>query len=229
MIGRGDDSCTKFSLGIKAMTGIIKAIPDTKLIIISSLNNIEPLLKLREMLGLNKHIDFVGYKANPEIYYQNSSIFFLPSRDEGFPMVLLEAKAFGLPNIVTGKKYLALTQEGTIKIDEDDIKGMVTESIKLLSNYTYRLLEGEKARKSIEKFDNAVTIKKWEKIINNIYDQENTIKNIVENENKIYNETKSMIIMRHEFNLLVKNLKIYKCRKFEDLLNSLNNSVLKFC
>ena len=76
MIGRGDDECKQFSLGIKSMVGIIKVIPDAKLIIISSLNNIEPLLKLREMLGLNKHIDFVGYKANPEIYYQNSSIFF---------------------------------------------------------------------------------------------------------------------------------------------------------
>ena len=144
-------------------------------------------------------------------------------------MVLFEAKAFGVPSIVTGKKYLTLIQEGTIKIEEDDLGGMINESIKLLSNYTFRLQEGVKARKSIEKFDNALTIKKWEKIINSIYDQENSLKKIVENENKIYNETKSMIIMKHEFDILTKKVKNYSCRKFEDLINSLNESILNFC
>ena len=76
MIGRGDDACKQFSLGIKAMVGIIKEIPDAKLIVVSSLYNIEPLLMLREMLDLEQYIDFVGYKTNPETYFQNSSIFF---------------------------------------------------------------------------------------------------------------------------------------------------------
>ena len=144
-------------------------------------------------------------------------------------MALFEAKAFGIPNIVTGKKYLPLIQEGTIIIKEDDIEGMAVESIKLLSNYTYRSLEGEKARKSIEKFNNKITMKKWEKIINSIYDQESSIKKIVEKENKMYNETKSMFIMKHEFNILTKNIKNYTCRKFDDLLESLEKSNLEFC
>ena len=229
MIGRGDDVDKHFNIGIIAMAKIIKEIPDAKLIIVSSFEGIESLFMLRNKLGLEKYVYFVEYTKNPEIYYQNSSIFLLPSRAEGFPMSLIEAKAFGIPNIVTGKKYLPLIQEGTIKIEEDDIEGIATESIKLLSNYTYRLLEGEKARKSLEKFDNAITIKKWKDIINSIYNQENSIRNIVKNENKMYNESKSIAIMKHEFYILTKNVNNYNCRKFEDLLDSLNKSNLQFC
>lgn len=51
----------------------------------------------------NRHLEdrvhFVGYTNEPENYYLNSSVFLLPSRWEGWPMVIMEAFEFGLPVI----------------------------------------------------------------------------------------------------------------------------------
>ena len=40
---------------------------------------------------LEKRVHFVGYTNEPEKYYLNSSVFLLPSRWEGWPMVIMEA------------------------------------------------------------------------------------------------------------------------------------------
>ena len=48
---------------------------------------------------LEKYVHFVGYTNEPEKYYLNSSVFLLPSRWEGWPMVIMEAFEFGLPVI----------------------------------------------------------------------------------------------------------------------------------
>lgn len=49
--------------------------------------------------GIEDRVNFVGYTNEPEKYYLNSSVFLLPSRWEGWPMVIMEAFEFGLPVI----------------------------------------------------------------------------------------------------------------------------------
>lgn len=49
----------------------------------------------------NLPITFVGYSKDPISYLQKSDIFILPSRDEGFPISILEAMREGLPVIST--------------------------------------------------------------------------------------------------------------------------------
>lgn len=49
--------------------------------------------------NLLDRVNFVGYTNEPEKYYLNSSVFLLPSRWEGWPMVIMEAFEFGLPVI----------------------------------------------------------------------------------------------------------------------------------
>ena len=48
---------------------------------------------------LDERVHFIGYTNEPEKYYLGSSIFLLPSRWEGWPMVIMEAFEFGLPVI----------------------------------------------------------------------------------------------------------------------------------
>lgn len=54
-----------------------------------------------EKLGFNKNVSFVGNQQNVNEYLQRSDIFLLMSRDEGFPMAILEAERIGLPIIST--------------------------------------------------------------------------------------------------------------------------------
>jgi glycosyltransferase involved in cell wall biosynthesis len=49
--------------------------------------------------GIIDRVNFVGYTNEAEKYYLQSSVFLLPSRWEGWPMVIMEAYEFGLPVI----------------------------------------------------------------------------------------------------------------------------------
>lgn len=51
--------------------------------------------------GISKYIDFIGVSNQVENYLLRSDIFMLPSRDEGFPISILEAMRAGLPIIST--------------------------------------------------------------------------------------------------------------------------------
>jgi glycosyltransferase involved in cell wall biosynthesis len=56
---------------------------------------------IRRYGGKVKGVEFTGAVSNPEAYYQNSSVFVLPSLAEGLPKVVLEAMACGRPVITT--------------------------------------------------------------------------------------------------------------------------------
>ncbi|UCD15410.1 MAG: glycosyltransferase [Candidatus Omnitrophota bacterium] len=76
---------------------------NTKLILIGDGKDRLKLAKLVEKLGLNIDITFLGKINNEDIpkYMVNADVFILPSLSEGFPMVILEAFASGLPIIAT--------------------------------------------------------------------------------------------------------------------------------
>lgn len=50
---------------------------------------------------LRETIEYVGYKSSPTDYMKQAKVLLLPSRNEGLPMVVLEAAAWGVPAIVT--------------------------------------------------------------------------------------------------------------------------------
>tara|TARA_B110000240_G_scaffold192055_1_gene235628 strand:- start:309 stop:1457 length:1149 start_codon:yes stop_codon:yes gene_type:complete len=66
-------------------------------------NYTELLKKLVNELNLNQLVKFVGPKFGKEKLnlFDNSDVFILPSHSEGFPIVVLEALARGLPVITT--------------------------------------------------------------------------------------------------------------------------------
>lgn len=66
-------------------------------------HELENLKRKTKNMGIEKYVSFKGYKSGKEKYdiFKSSHIFVLPSYTEGFPSVVLEALAAGLPIIAT--------------------------------------------------------------------------------------------------------------------------------
>ncbi len=52
-------------------------------------------------LGVSDNVHFAGYQSNVRAYYRDADVLVLTSVSEGFPTVLMEAQACGLPVVTT--------------------------------------------------------------------------------------------------------------------------------
>jgi len=86
---------------IRAFSVLAGRYPHMNLVIVGGGPLYHKLVQLTSDLGLKGRVFFVGPKDNPFPYVKRSKFFILSSRNEGFPNVLLEAMALGLPVIST--------------------------------------------------------------------------------------------------------------------------------
>ena len=102
-------------------------------------------------LGLGRHVTFHGHKTDPTPYYRQSHLMAFPSRQENFPLVVLEALAFGLPVLAMDPSApgMALLHENAILPDRTGIlarddRAFETQLCDILN--TPSLLEGLSAQ-----------------------------------------------------------------------------------
>ena len=84
------------------MKFVVKSIPNTKYLLVGGGDDIDRMKNLVEDLNLGENVIFTGPAADGDIieYFNLADVFILPSKQEGFPaIVLLEALACGVPVI----------------------------------------------------------------------------------------------------------------------------------
>ena len=135
MLGRAKAKKKRFVIGIQSMEYIINEIPKCELKIISNLTDINNLYFLVNNLYLGNNIRFFGYIGSPDILFKNASLGFFPSITEAFPMVLLETKIYGIPNILLGLDYISISKGGTVIIYDDTPESLSKEAIYMLAFY----------------------------------------------------------------------------------------------
>ena len=86
---------------IKAMSLVIKKVPDAKLFILGRGYYKDYLEDLVNKLKLSNNIEFIGYTNDIGNYYNKSKLFVLASDYEGFSNSLVEAMSYSLPVIAT--------------------------------------------------------------------------------------------------------------------------------
>lgn len=139
--------------------------PNWKLHIIGSGTDKDKLTKQIKLAKLEEHIFIYPPERNITQRYTNSSLYVMTSRYEGFPMVLLEAMAFGLPCVSytypCGPSEIIIDNQDGFLIKEGDEKDFAKKTISLLKNQKLRKEMGKKAASNIQRYSCDTIMKIW--------------------------------------------------------------------
>ncbi len=88
---------------VEAFEGILKAFPDAHLLLVGWFDAADDALgdETRARIQGNRHIHCTGFVADTAPYYRAMDVLVLPTWREGFPNVVLEAAASGIPAVTT--------------------------------------------------------------------------------------------------------------------------------
>ena len=152
-VGRIDKNKNQHMM-VEAFAPLAKNFPEWTMAFYGDGEERANLEKRVQELGLSDRIIFKGTQSDIPEKIEGSSIFVLPSKQEGMPNALIEAMVLGIASISTdcpcgGPRDLITHEEDRILIPVDDTQGLTRE--------LKRLMEDEKLREKLGK--NAVQLK----------------------------------------------------------------------
>jgi glycosyltransferase involved in cell wall biosynthesis len=161
---------------LEAIPQVIKKYPETKFIFIGDGKCSLDLRNKAKKMSINDNVFFTGSKYNEEKIelFKKSHIFVLPSYSEGFPTVVLEAMAAGLPLIITPVGGLVDTMEDgrqglIISTKIPDSKEIAEKIIYLIENpYLLKKISENNIREAKEKYDVKIVTEKITEIYSEI-------------------------------------------------------------
>lgn len=141
-------------------------IPDAKMYLLGDFTDTKWKEKANKY-GLQDNIVFTGFVSNVNDYLAKSSIHLMTSSFEGFPMSLLEAKAYGIPTVMYELPHLEIgtKESGTIYVEQMDSSAAAEEIIKLLEDKEYWLLYSQKASECAKYFKSFDFKSAWYKVV----------------------------------------------------------------
>ena len=141
-------------------------IPEIQLDVLGSFADLEEeKLFMQEIKKkqVEKEINLVGQVLNVGDFFEKSSVHIMLSRFEGYPMVLLEAKSYGVPSVIFDMPYLIGTSEedGCLQVAYGDLDAMASKIILIFSDCSYWETLSRKAQLSLKYSSTEVVLAKW--------------------------------------------------------------------
>ena len=229
MLGRAHDKIKGTIYAIKAMSYIVKEVPDANLILATSDSKYQNLKNLAKEYNISNNVIFKVFPNISEVFL-NSSVLMFTSLCEAFPMAMNEGKAYGLPVVAFDIPFSPPYQSGVITVPHLNVEALANETIKLLKDYNYRKRKGEEAKLSLNRFSNEYTLHLWEKLFYSLDKGESEYKKFQkEIEDKYYNEEKAREHVLAHFNNALRYNKYFRCHTFENMLNMKYIKNIKNC
>ncbi|MCI9845894.1 glycosyltransferase family 4 protein [Flavobacterium pectinovorum] len=144
---------------------IIEKYPDWNLEIYGKSNENQDLQEMVNSLGIGSNVTFFEPVKNILEKYLNSSLFLMTSRSEGFPMVLLEAMALGLPVVAydcpCGPRAIIKNGENGFLVEDSNADSFVEKLELLMNDENLRIQMGLSARESVKKYNLENIMVQW--------------------------------------------------------------------
>ncbi|GAB1694488.1 glycosyltransferase [Krasilnikovia sp. M28-CT-15] len=126
--------------------------------------------ELREQareLGLDDNQILLGKTDNIDAALSAASIYALPSREEGFPIAIMEAMAYGLPTVAFDcapgiRELIDDEVSGGLVVTAGNVPGMAAALERLIKDKDLRVRLGEAGRESVQRFTPDSIVDRWE-------------------------------------------------------------------
>ncbi|MFD1613941.1 glycosyltransferase family 4 protein [Gelatiniphilus marinus] len=151
---------------LKSWQIVNKKHPDWKLDIYGKFDEQLHLRENSQTLGISKSVTFYKPVKNIEDKYKEASIYVMPSRFEGFGMVLIEAMSYGLPcvsfNCPYGPSDIISQYKDGILVENGDIDEFAKSISQLIENESLRRELGKNAQVKATHYLPEKIMAKWD-------------------------------------------------------------------
>lgn len=158
---------------IKALNILVSEGVECRLIILGKGTEEKKLNKIAGHLRVQNHVAFLGFQENPYKYLAHSTMFVLSSNYEGFPNVLIEAMALGIPSIATrcptGPEEIITDGLDGILVPTADEKALAHAMKRVLIDKDLRKRFSNAGKKRVECFRVDKVVKQYEDVITDTY------------------------------------------------------------
>lgn len=132
----------------------------------------DELMRLCEEKGISELVHFLGWRRNPYSIMSRSDLFVLPSRFEGFGLVLVEALACGTPIVSFDcpsgpREILANGSYGKL-VEPQNVEALATAVDDLLNDEAERKLFQNEAERGTSKFSSHHFAESWRQLVNSL-------------------------------------------------------------
>jgi glycosyltransferase involved in cell wall biosynthesis len=147
---------------------VVEKYPDWKLEIYGKYSADLNLEQLAQSLKINDNVSFYEPVKDINYKYLNASFYIMTSHYEGFPMVLLEAMASGLPCVAydcpCGPRAIIQNNENGFLVENGNLDAFVQKIELLIEDENLRIQMGQNAKNSISKYDLYIIMMQWKKL-----------------------------------------------------------------
>ena len=166
------DSQKGFDLLIKAFAECHRSRPEWRLTIVGEGDDRNKLEALARQLGVASAVRLQGHIAEPISVLRKADLFVLSSRYEGFPNVLLEAMAAGLPVIATdcpsGPAHIVRNDVDGVRVRTEDAGALARAMAALMDDEARRKRLGESATSVTGRFGIERVMESWESLLSRV-------------------------------------------------------------
>ena len=160
-----------FDLMLAAWKYVENQLDEWKLVIVGSGEDEQKLNDIIEQNNLSR-VELVPRTDNIESWYNKASLYVMSSRYEGFPMVLLEAMAKGIPIIsfdcVTGPGELVQNGKTGVLVEDGNVSKLAYEMVNLAKDEKRQDDYADVSLKVIKNFYTSSIVDKWEYVLKKI-------------------------------------------------------------
>lgn len=172
-----------FDLLLDAFSRVAGLLPDWSLVILGEGSQRSRLEKKISEYGLEGRVLLPGLHHNPMSVMQQAEFYVMSSRYEGFPIVLLEALASGLPVISfdceSGPRDIVRHSIDGLLVRQGNIEELSDTMHLLMSDATMRTHLGCRGREVLERFGENKIMAIWESLIDSILQPIGKQKNMI--------------------------------------------------